>query len=152
MKTEHSTRSQSSEWRQDKKENIRISKQACVYTATTLWPSPYMFYIKESPKAQATSPSSRALCFCVSASSHPVPYSQFEACLGRGLQYVTRLPRQIGNVCTAWDRRMQRHTVSWRSWTVGPNRLEARTTRCGRVNPGSIPGSDTFASFSAAQH
>ena len=27
--------------------------------------------------------------------------------------------------------------------TVGPNRLEVRTTRCGRVNPGSIPGSDT---------
>ena len=27
--------------------------------------------------------------------------------------------------------------------TIGPNRLEVRTTRCGRVNPGSIPGSDT---------
>ena len=28
--------------------------------------------------------------------------------------------------------------------TIGPNRLEVRTTRCGRVNPGPIPGSDTF--------
>ena len=27
---------------------------------------------------------------------------------------------------------------------LGPNRLEVRTTRCGRVNRGSIPGSDRF--------
>ena len=40
-------------------------------------------------------------------------------------------------------------TVQWTvvliGVTLGPNRLEVRTTRCGRVNPGSIPGSDTFA-------
>ena len=27
---------------------------------------------------------------------------------------------------------------------LGPNRLVVRTTRCGRVNPGSNPGSDNF--------
>ena len=30
---------------------------------------------------------------------------------------------------------------------TGPNRLEVRTTRCGRVNPGSIPGSDIFSPY-----
>ena len=46
--------------------------------------------------------------------------------------------------CGAWDHPLKRRSGSWRWWTVGPNRLEARTTRCGRVNPGSIPGSDSF--------
>ena len=27
---------------------------------------------------------------------------------------------------------------------IGPNRLVVRTTRCGRVDPGSNPGSDIF--------
>ena len=45
---------------------------------------------------------------------------------------------------TKRDRMTPGNAPPVRRVTIGPNRLEVRTTRCGRVNPGPIPGSGTF--------